>query len=398
MEYIKCIDIIDVRDGTHDSPKYINDGGYPLITSKNIKNNIIDFENVNYISYEDYIKINKRSSVCNGDIIMPMIGTIGNPVLVNTDIKFAIKNVALFKLSNNNNIDSKFFYYCLKSDKVINQLSKNKRGGTQSFVSLTNLRELKIPNICIRKQKKIVEVLDKAQELIDKRKEQIEDLDELVKSRFIEIFGSPFDTTKWVLKKLKEVSISISDGSNVDKKYYQECGEVLFLRIQNVWCNELRLEDSVYISENINQDYIDTSLCTGDLLITKIGRFYTKDSSLGRVALYLGENDKANYSNNIMRVRLKDEVLSEYVNALLNLDDYNQYIRRVSVGGTDKRALSKTLIGDFPIIVPPMELQKSFIDFIKQVDKLKFEMENSLKELEDNFNSLMQKAFRGELF
>jgi len=186
------------------------------------------------------------------------------------------------------------------------------------------------------------------------------------------MFGDPFDTTKWLLKKLKEVSISISDGSNVDKKYYQEHGEVLFLRIQNVWCNEFRLEESVYISENVNQDYIDTSLRTGDLLITKIGRFYTKDSSLGRVSLYLGENDKANYSNNIMRVRLKDEVLSEYVNALLNLDDYNQYIRSVSVGGTDKRALSKTLIGDFPIIVPPMELQKNFIDFVKQVDKLKF--------------------------
>ena len=212
------------------------------------------------------------------------------------------------------------------------------------------------------------------------------------------MFGNPFDTTKWTIKKLKEISTSISDGSNIDKKYYQKHGEVLFLRIQNVWCNEFRLEDSVYISENVNQDYIDTSLRKGDLLITKIGRFYTKDSSLGRVSLYLGENDKANYSNNIMRVRLKDEVLSEYINSLLNLDDYNQYIRRVSVGGTDKRALSKTLIGDFPIIVPPMELQKKFIDFVNQVDKLKFEMEKSLKELEDNFNSLMQKAFKGELF
>ena len=211
------------------------------------------------------------------------------------------------------------------------------------------------------------------------------------------MFGSPFNTTKWPFKKLKEVSISISDGSNVDKKYYQERGEVLFLRIQNVWCNEFRLEDSVYISENINQYYIDTSLRKGDLLITKIGRFYTKDSSLGRVSLYLGENDKANYSNNIMRVRLKEEVIGEYVNILLNMDDYNQYIRNVSVGGTDKRALSKTLIGDFPIIVPPMELQKSFIEFVKKVDKLKFEMEKSLKELEDNFNSLMQRAFKGKL-
>ncbi|MCM8711881.1 restriction endonuclease subunit S, partial [Clostridium sp. SYSU_GA19001] len=275
---------------------------------------------------------------------------------------------------------------------------KEKAKGMIPGVTREDILDAEFIEVSSKEQQRIIKILDKAQELIDKRKEQIEALDELVKSRFIEMFGNPFDTTKWLIKKLKEVSISISDGSNIDKKYYQERGEVLFLRIQNVWCNEFRLEDSVYISENVNQDYIDTSLHTGDLLITKIGRFYTKDSSLGRVSLYLGENDKANYSNNIMRVRLKDEVLSEYVNALLNLDDYNQYIRRVSVGGTDKRALSKTLIGDFPIIVPPMELQKNFIDFVKQVDKLKFAMESSLKELENNFNSLMQKAFNGELF
>lgn len=124
MEYVKCSDIMDVRDGTHDSPKYITDGGFPLVTSKNIKNNIIDFENTNYISEEDYTKINQRSEVLNGNIIMPMIGTVGNPVLVNTNKKFAIKNVALFKLANNEKIDSKFFYYCLKSEHVLNQLSK----------------------------------------------------------------------------------------------------------------------------------------------------------------------------------------------------------------------------------------------------------------------------------
>lgn len=398
VRYIKCSEIIDVRDGTHDSPKYINEGGYPLVTSKNIKENMIDFENINYISSEDFEKINQRSEVVNGDIIMPMIGTIGNPVLVNTDKIFAIKNVALFKLAYNEKIDSKFFYYVLKSDSIVNQLNKKKRGGTQNFVSLSNIRELKIPYFNMEQQRVIVRVLDTAQDLVAKRKEQIQGLNDLVKSKFIEMFGNPFDRTKWIIKKLKEISISISDGSNVDKKYYQEYGEVLFLRIQNVWCNELRLEDSVYISKNVNKEYIDTSLHTGDLLITKIGRFYTKDSSLGRVSLYLGENDKANYSNNIMRIRLNDEVLSEYVNVLLNLDDYNKYIRRVSVGGTDKRALSKKVIGDFPIIVPPMELQKKFIDFVKKVDKVKFEMEKNLKELENNFNSLMQSAFKGEFF
>jgi type I restriction enzyme, S subunit len=95
-EVKKLGNICDVRDGTHDSPKY-HSTGYPLITSKNIKDGNIDFSDVNLISKEDFIAVNKRSLVDDGDILMPMIGTIGNPVIVKKDREFAIKNVALIK-------------------------------------------------------------------------------------------------------------------------------------------------------------------------------------------------------------------------------------------------------------------------------------------------------------
>ena len=207
------------------------------------------------------------------------------------------------------------------------------------------------------------------------------------------MFGDPFNNKKWVIKKLSDISLSISDGSNVDKVYYKEKDDVLFLRIQNVWFNEFRLDDSVYISESVNNEYLDTSLHHGDLLITKIGRYYTRDSSLGRVSVYLGEDNKANYSNNIMRVRLTEEICSEFVNALMNLDDYNRYIREVSVGGTDKRALSKAIIGDLPIIMPPKTLQAEFLEFVAQTDKSKLAVQKSLEQLETLKKSLMQKYF-----
>ncbi|PZP86566.1 MAG: hypothetical protein DI578_03305, partial [Ectopseudomonas oleovorans] len=88
--------VFDVRDGTHDSPSYVS-SGFPLITSKNIKNGEIDMLDVNYISKEDYELINRRSKVDVGDILMPMIGTIGNPAIVRDEPLFAIKNVALIK-------------------------------------------------------------------------------------------------------------------------------------------------------------------------------------------------------------------------------------------------------------------------------------------------------------
>lgn len=386
MEYITVKELFKITKGKKvEEIDYKNENSIRYIQIDDLRNN----NNIKHCE-----NINKYVIAKKEDIIIAWDGA--NAGTIGFGIEGAIGSTLAILRKENKEMDTEFCGLFLRSKSAY--LREKCTGATIPHIQRTALEDIKIPKISLNKQIEIKNIINKAQELIDKRKEQIQDLDELVKSKFIEMFGNPFDTTKWTIKKLKEISTSISDGSNIDKKYYQKHGEVLFLRIQNVWCNEFRLEDSVYISENVNQDYIDTSLRKGDLLITKIGRFYTKDSSLGRVSLYLGENDKANYSNNIMRVRLKDEVLSEYINSLLNLDDYNQYIRRVSVGGTDKRALSKTLIGDFPIIVPPMELQKKFIDFVNQVDKLKFEMEKSLKELENNFNSLMQKAFKGELF
>ena len=386
MKYVKLRNYIELISGRDLTKAQYNDknNGIPYIMgASNMTNGKLNIERWT----NEPTVIGEKD-----DLIISVKGTVGELLILEEEKVHLSRQVMAIRPKEGYYVKFVFYYMKHYLDRL-----KDKAKGMIPGVTREDILDAEFIEVSSEEQQRIIKILDKAQELIDKRKGQIEGLDKLVKSKFIDMFGNPFYTTKWPLKKLKEVSISISDGSNVDKKYYQVHGEVLFLRIQNVWCNEFRLKDSVYISENVNQDYIDTSLRTGDLLITKIGRFYTKDSSLGRVSLYLGENDKANYSNNIMRVRLKDEVLSEYVNALLNLDDYNQYIRRVSVGGTDKRALSKTLIGGFPIIVPPMELQKNFIDFVKQVEKLKFEMEGSLRELENNFNSLMKDAFSRNL-
>ena len=135
--------VCDVRDGTHDSPKY-HDTGYPLITSKNIIDGMISFENVNLISQEDYDKVNQRSFVDNGDILMPMIGTIGNPVIVNKTRDFAIKNVALIKFHKDSRIINYFLYHLMKSESFENYLKTNNKGGTQKFVSLGIIRKTKI--------------------------------------------------------------------------------------------------------------------------------------------------------------------------------------------------------------------------------------------------------------
>lgn len=134
----------DVRDGTHDSPKYV-ENGYPLVTSKNVVEGTISFQDVNYICQEDYDAISKRSRVDDGDIIMPMIGTIGKPVVVKKDREFAIKNVALIKFLPETSVLN-VFVLALMSSSAFNtyMLSKNK-GGTQKFIALGDIRKLMIP-------------------------------------------------------------------------------------------------------------------------------------------------------------------------------------------------------------------------------------------------------------
>ena len=151
-------DICDVRDGTHGSPKYVNEG-MPLVTSKNLTNGVIDLLNANLISKEDFDAINKRSKVDYGDILMPMIGTIGNPVIVD-DInpQFAIKNVALIK-SKQKSPNLIYIKAILESRLFYVYIDKLSRGGTQKFLGLGDIRKFPIPILKIDSEKKIVSTI-----------------------------------------------------------------------------------------------------------------------------------------------------------------------------------------------------------------------------------------------
>lgn len=155
--------LCDVRDGTHDSPKYVREG-FPLITSKNVKNGNLDFSDVSLISESDFLQINKRSAVDVGDIIMPMIGTIGNPVLVETTRKFAIKNVALIKFAKFT-ISNEYILQLLKSHYFEWIIQRSNRGGTQKFIALEDIRSFPIPVPDENRQQRFSSLYKKLKEL-----------------------------------------------------------------------------------------------------------------------------------------------------------------------------------------------------------------------------------------
>ena len=167
-EWVRLADYLDVRDGTHDSPKYHSEG-IPFVTSKNLDKGNIDFSTCKCISLEDHKKFSERSYVENGDILFAMIGSIGNPVIVKKDREFSIKNVALFKRYCVELTNIYYIYYYLLY--IQNELKKISSGGVQSFVGLKTFREWVFPLPPLAEQKRIVAKIEELFAVLDSMKE-----------------------------------------------------------------------------------------------------------------------------------------------------------------------------------------------------------------------------------
>lgn len=179
--------ICDVRDGTHDSPKFVQDG-FPLVTSKNIKNGTIILDDVNFISKEDYDKINQRSKVDKGDILMPMIGTIGNPVIVDIEPTFAIKNVALIKFPSQE-VKAKYVLFVLNSSLFAKYIEATKRGGTQNFISLKDIRSFNIPCPAVEIQERIIKEIEEEISIVEQNKRLIDIFKQKIADKISEVWG-----------------------------------------------------------------------------------------------------------------------------------------------------------------------------------------------------------------
>ena len=177
-----------VRDGTHDTPKPVEQGGKPLVTSRHIKNGRVDLECAYHISLEDFDKINERSRVDRWDVLMSMIGTVGECAMVKDTVDFAIKNLALFKMGGDET-RAKWLYYYLKSPLGQGQLRANHKGASQQFISLAQLRNLEIPLPPLPVQRRIADILSAYDDLIENNRRRIAILEETARLAYRKWFG-----------------------------------------------------------------------------------------------------------------------------------------------------------------------------------------------------------------
>ena len=272
-------------------------------------------------------------------------------------------------------------------------------GGTVKFLNKKTIGNFNIPLPHLPEQQKIASILEAADSLRQKDQQLIEKYNALSQSLFLEMFGDPvINSMEWDVKLLKNLSIKISSGNTPKggSKVYVDEG-ISFYRSQNVWRNKIVLDDIAYIDKKTHEEMKKTSLKNRDILMTKTGRFNTENSSLGRAALFIGEDDSANVNGHVYLIRLQEKIINEFVLFILTTHQYREYIRSVCVGGIDKRQINKEHLENFPIIFPPSKLQQYFTERLAVIEAQKQLAQASLKKSEALFNSLLQRAFKGEL-
>lgn len=382
MEKIRLGDVADViTKGTTPTSigyEFVNKG-INFIKVESITEDGAFIENkFAYITDECNKKLS-RSQLQENDILFSIAGAIGRVAIVDKNILPANTNQALAIIRLHKGVyEYNFLKYILKSPAISKQFEKQKQGVAQINLSLKNIGDFEIPVISIEQQKKIADEFDKVTVLIDKRKRQLEKLDELVKSRFVEMFGDkdyPEDTL------LNLCNIIDYRGKTPEKAEYG----LPFITAKNVKMHQMNLEPCEYISkETYDKVMVRGFPKEGDVV-------FTTEAPLGNVCRIPHFDTEFYIGQRI--VTLQTEKLEPiYLEYALSSDDFKmKYIGKSS--GSTVTGIRVRLLEQLTIPVPPIELQNQFAAFVKQVDKSKFEIKQSLEKLELLKKALMQKYF-----
>ena len=319
-----------------------------------------------------------------GDILISVRAPIGALNIAN--VKCCIGR-GLAALSVNERLCyQKYLWYALECK--VDELNSKGTGSTFKAINKKTLAETEISLPLLDEQRRIAAVLDKVSGLIAKRREQLDKLDELVKARFVEMFGDPVSNPhQYPISQLSEYIEFLTSGSRGWSQYFSDDGEY-FITIKNVKNCSISLEDVQYIKPPDNAEAVRTKVKDGDLLIS-----ITAD--LGRTGVVTKEiADHGAYINqHLTCIRLNREKLNPlYVAYYMESPAGKMQFNAKNQAGV-KAGLNFNAINSLKLVVPPLEKQGLFVEFVSQTDKSKLTIRQSLDKLEVLKKALMQQYF-----
>jgi type I restriction enzyme S subunit len=382
MKIVKLEEICDIIAGqSPPSSTYNNDGiGLPFFQGKS------DF---------GYIYPNIRQWCSNpikiafpNDILISVRAPVGPTNICNQ--KSCIGR-GLSAIRVRSGVDFNYLFRYFRS--IESNLSYSGRGSTFDAITQDDLKNLEVPLPPLEDQIRIANILDKADEIRQKRRESLKLCDEYLRSVFLDMFGDPVTNPKgWEVKKLGEFITYNQLGLVRGTKEQNHQFKYNYIKMDSIRGNgNLDLSKSVNVDANANEIEL-YKLEKNDFL------FNTRNSKelVGKTALFLSGNLYL-FNNNILRLRFNSELIPIYLNFLFQSFFIQSQLDQIKSGTTSVFAIYYKNLVNINILKPPVDLQNKFSEIVQKTEALKLKMQEQLTESDNLFNSLMQRAFRGEI-
>ena len=360
-EKVKLNEITDIYLGVTHTPEYVLDG-VPFLSVKDISGGKICFDDCKFISQKEYNSLSEGAKPKVGDMLFCRVGTIGKPIIIPEGTPLFGSFVSLGYLRNKakDRCNLNYLRYWMYSNSFWNQVNKNVKGASQVNLNtgwLSNF-EIRLPDFS--EQTYIVSILDKCKLIIERREEELKKFDNLIRARFVEMFGEGLkDDGKFNLKPISEIGQVVSGATPKTSRHEYWNGD-------NVWITPAELSDESFVIYNSERklSYEGVDSCAVNLL--PVGTvILSSRAPIGKVAIAGVEMYCNQGFKNIIP---RDEISSIYLYELLKME--TEYLNSLGRGATFKE-ISKQIVENIRVKVPPIELQNQFATFVAQVNKSK---------------------------
>ena len=378
-KFLDCISIVGATPSKfHGTKKYVSTGAVAATE--------IDESEVVEVTYEDRPSRANLSAEA-GDILFAKMQGTRKTLLLDSETEENIYSTGFYAVrANPEVITTECLYYLIDSELFLAQKDKNCSGATQKAITNGGMAKIEISVPALSEQGILVDKLKHLTQLIADKKKQLNLFDEIIKSRFIELFGDPkLNPRKWDMVTIGDIATDVRYGTS---RPATDGGKYPYLRMNNLtYDGYLDLIDLKYI--DIPENEIEKCVVrNGDVLFNRTNSV----ELVGKTCVYNLDSDMI-IAGYIIRVRIDDRVLPVILSSYLNSTVMKEQLRSMAKGAVNQANINAQELRSIPIYLPPITLQHEFATFAEQVDKSKFEIQKSLEKLEILKKSLMQQYF-----
>ena len=338
-----------------------------------------------YVNEQKYNEL-KRFNIHGGDIIVSCRGTIGETFVVPEDAPLGIMHPSIMKIRLKDGVYDKYYFNLLLKSRLKKHEAEANGSGIKMAISATELGRELFPVPTMQEQQEITDIISGISDVIEKRKQELSALDDLIKARFVEMFGDENNSKKWEVVDVEDVAeVQVGVVIKPSQYYTDESNGVRAFRSLNVGAGFIKDTDWVYFTQEGHYKNSKSILRENDLLIVRSGAPGTACVVTKKYAGY-------NAIDIIIAHPDCKRVNPYYLCTFTNMPHGKKQIDE-GTGGAAQQHFNVGKYSKLKLMLPPKELQDDFADFIEQVDKSKVAVQKALDETQLLFDSLMQQYF-----